>query len=193
MIEVKMTFASLGEMMAALGGTHTSALLTPKMSESDLKAALAAAQPAPVGQAIGAVSAPTPADVQPAAPAAPVNEGQQAKKTRKKADPVAPAPTPTAEAAAQDAKDEAPAAPAAAEAPATATIDDVRNAMGAYVKAFGMAAAQEDGPKLLVSLFGEGVTKISAIPNDAASYAKALAAVVDMTKSNPNKRPAVAA
>lgn len=70
------------------------------------------------------------------------------------------------------------------------TADDVRRAMGDYVKKFGMAAAQEDGPALLKGLFGEGVGKISAIPADGLE--QALIKITEMTVTNPHKRAVVA-
>jgi hypothetical protein len=90
--------------------------------------------------------------------------------------------------AAQDAEDEA----AEAEAVATpeATADDVRAALGKYVKAYGMPAAMEDGPKVLALLFGDKVAKISDIPADPASYAKAVAGIDEMLVKNPYKREA---
>jgi hypothetical protein len=90
--------------------------------------------------------------------------------------------------AAQDAEDEA----AEAEAVATpeATADDVRAALGKYVKAYGMPAAMEDGPKVLALLFGDKCAKISDIPADPASYAKAVAGIDEMLVKNPYKREA---
>lgn len=96
-------------------------------------------------------------------------------------EPVEP-PLPPVEAAAQPEPVEPP--------PLEVTADDVRRAMGDYVKAFGMAAAQEDGPALLRSLFGADVAKISAIPADG--FAKAYRAIVGMTEQNPHKRAKVA-
>ncbi len=96
--------------------------------------------------------------------------------------PVEP-PLPPVEAVAQP-------EPANEPPPVGVTADDVRRAMGDYVKAFGMAAAQEDGPALLRSLFGADVAKISAIPADG--FAKAYRAIVGMTEQNPHKRAKVA-
>ena len=80
---------------------------------------------------------------------------------------------------------EEPAAP-----PPAATIDDVRKAMGEYVKVYGMAAAQEDGPKLLRQLFGESVAKISSIPADG--YGLAVEEINAMIAANPHGRTKVA-
>jgi hypothetical protein len=90
--------------------------------------------------------------------------------------------------AAQDAEDEATEAEAVATPEATA--DDVRAALGKYVKAYGMPAAMEDGPKVLALLFGDKCAKISDIPADAASYAKAVAGIDEMLVKNPYKREA---
>lgn len=89
----------------------------------------------------------------------------------------------------QDAADEA--AETAATRKADATLDDVRGALGDYVAKFGMAAAQEDGPKVLKLLFGDGVAKISTIPEGADNFARAVAGVREMTEKNPFKREAV--
>ena len=92
----------------------------------------------------------------------------------------------TAEDAAQDAADEA------AEVEATKepelTHDDVRAALQKYLTAYGTPAAMEDGPKVLTMLFGAEVTKVSAVPGDQASLAKAVAGIEEMTTKNPFKR-----
>lgn len=80
----------------------------------------------------------------------------------------------------QDAADEAE--ESAAEAAATVSYDDVRGALGAYVKKFGMPAAQEDGPKII------GYPKISDIPDDQEKLAKALDAVSMALETNPFSR-----
>ena len=92
----------------------------------------------------------------------------------------------TAEDAAQDAADEA------AEVEATKgpelTHDDVRAALQKYLTAYGTPAAMEDGPKVLTMLFGAEVTKVSAVPGDQASLAKAVAGIEEMTHKNPFSR-----
>jgi hypothetical protein len=91
--------------------------------------------------------------------------------------------------AAQDALDEALETAAAREAGGGAkTLDDVRAALGKYVKAFGMAAAQEDGPRVLSMVCGDGVTKISAVPDD--KIAAVIAGIEEMLVKNPFKRAA---
>ncbi len=97
----------------------------------------------------------------------------------------APVVAPAAEPVAADPTIEEPVAP-----PPAATIDDVRKAMGDYVKVYGMAAAQEDGPALLRTLFGDGVAKISSIPADG--YGLAVEEIKAMTAKNPHGRAMVA-
>lgn len=92
----------------------------------------------------------------------------------------------SAEDAAQDAADEA--AEVEETRDTAATADDVRAAMNRYVKAFGMAATQEDGPKILRGLFGDGVDKVSLIPAEAAAYARAAVAFDEAIASNPYNR-----
>lgn len=92
----------------------------------------------------------------------------------------------TAEDAAQDAADEA-AEVEATKAPEL-THDDVRAALQKYLAAYGTPAAMEDGPKVLTMLFGAEVTKVSAVPGDQESLAKAVAGIEEMTTKNPFKR-----
>lgn len=82
------------------------------------------------------------------------------------------------ETAQQDAKDEAADQPAAV----TLTQDSVRAMLGLYVQAFGMAAAQEDGPKVI------GHAKISEIPTDQPTLALAVLAIANAVEKNPHKR-----
>lgn len=71
------------------------------------------------------------------------------------------------------------------------THDDVRNALGAYVKAYGMAAAQADGPVLIGKVLGdETKTKVSDLPDDQEVLAKAVAGVQEMISKNPFGRAA---
>lgn len=73
------------------------------------------------------------------------------------------------------------------------THDDVRTALGAYVKKFGMPAAQEDGPRVLVLAFGEGKAKVSDIPDTQEALGKAVAGINEMLEKNPFNRTAVEA
>lgn len=94
----------------------------------------------------------------------------------------------TEEDATQDAADEA--AEAEVTKPAELTHDDVRAALQKYLTAFGTPAAMEDGPKVLTMMFGAEVTKVSAVPNDQASLAKAVAGIEEMLTKNPFARQA---
>ncbi|MFY7925550.1 MAG: hypothetical protein ACOVN5_07045 [Aquidulcibacter sp.] len=72
----------------------------------------------------------------------------------------------------EEAQDQADEAAEADQGPGrTFTADDVRDAMGLYVNKFGMDAAQEDGPGLLVDVLGAPPAgnlfwKLSIIPAD---------------------------
>lgn len=119
-----------------------------------------------------------------------------------KAEASAPAPEPVAlistgeeridpaspEDAAQDAADEA------AEAEATKapelTHEDVRDALKKYVAAYSFPFALEDGPKVLKMLFGPEAGKVSDIPGDQESLAKAIAGIEEMLTKNPFRREA---
>ena len=79
--------------------------------------------------------------------------------------------------AAQDAADEA--AEVAATRKPDLTHDDVRQALGAYVKAFGMPAAMEDGPKLI------GFPKVSDIPAEQEPLGAAVQAITAAIEANP--------
>lgn len=98
----------------------------------------------------------------------------------------------TPEVEAQDAADEKAEADAVKEASGNKlTLDDVRAALGDYVKKFGMPAAQEDGPKVITLMFGEGKVKVSDIPDDQAALEKAVAGVREMIAKNPYSRAKV--
>lgn len=174
----KEQLAAVAEFAAKLAESAPTRAELDKMNASETASLLGPVQAPPVVDA--AVSVPTTA----ALPNEPPKKGRKKAEAAPAATEQAPAPAP--EAAAQDVRDEAPAAPAA-----DATIDDVRAALGVYVKKFGLPAAQADGPKLLGELFGEGCKKVSDIPNTPAAYAKAVAAVNEMVEKNPNKREAV--
>ena len=95
----------------------------------------------------------------------------------------------TAETAAADDQDEADQADAeASEAEVQYTHDDVRAALSKYMKKFGIGPTQIDGPRVLGMMFGEGVTKVSDVPNDQKSLAKAVAGIEEMTAKNGFKR-----
>ena len=116
-------------------------------------------------------------------------EGTGADCTRADVGAVQASPSGTAETEAQDDADEQ--AESAARK-TERTHDDVRAVLGRYVQKFGMDAAQEDGPKVITMLFGEGRSKVSDIPEDQDSLAKAVAGVDEMLVKNPFKRAGVA-
>lgn len=73
------------------------------------------------------------------------------------------------------------------------TLDDVRNALGAYVKKYGMAAVQADGPKVIsLVLKDEKKVKVSDIPDDQKVIQAVLDGVAEMTAKNPFSRDLVA-
>ncbi|MGE0211800.1 MAG: hypothetical protein AB7S41_08915 [Parvibaculaceae bacterium] len=136
--------------------------------------------PNAVGTVVGSTAAETMAE--------PVADKPKATRTRRAKDdkPATEGPTDSAETAAADAADEA--AEQAAATKKELTHDDVRAALGEYVRRFGMAAAQEDGPKVITLMFGEGKTKVSDIPTDQASLQKAIDGIGEMLAKNPYKR-----
>lgn len=120
------------------------------------------------------------ADAADAAQAAPTEAPANISTGEERIDPA------TAEDAAQDAADEA--AEAEVVKPKELSHDDVRAALQKYVTRFGMAAAMEDGPKVFTMLFGDEVVKVSAVPADQDSLAKAVAGIEEMLTKNPFKR-----
>jgi hypothetical protein len=60
---------------------------------------------------------------------------------------------------------------------ATATIDELRAVFNDFVTKFGLAKAQDEGPRILERIFGSGVVQMSAVPNDPHKLAEAVAAV----------------
>jgi hypothetical protein len=102
-------------------------------------------------------------------------------------------PAVSAEDAAQDEADEAAEVEENRDTAKPLTHDDVRGALGVYVRRYGLPAAQEDGPKLLKLLFPEGdVVKTSDIPVDQDTLRRVIAGVDEMITKNPYKRAAVA-
>jgi hypothetical protein len=99
-------------------------------------------------------------------------------------DPNNPDVTDDAETAEADAADEA--AETAAASTGKLTLDDVRNTLSLYVKAYGLAAAQEDGPLIISSVCGEGKVKVSDVADD--QIADVIAAIKAAGKANTYKR-----
>jgi ribosomal protein S20 len=92
-----------------------------------------------------------------------------------------------------DAQDQADEKAEVEETKKELTHDDVRAALGTYVKKFGMDATQIDGPKVFKLIFGEKVAKISDIPPDQESLQKAVDGLNEMLAKNPYGREAVKA
>lgn len=96
----------------------------------------------------------------------------------------------------QDEADEADETAAAVEdrpADKKLTHDDVRSSLGAYVKLYGMAAAQEDGPKVIaLALKNPEIVKVSAIPETQEALGAVVAGIDEMTRKNPFQRDKVA-
>jgi hypothetical protein len=91
---------------------------------------------------------------------------------------------------AADAADEA-AETAAAKAPdAAPTVEAIRDVLGLYQKIYGLPATMEDGPKILSEVCGEGVVKVSAVPDD--KIAAVIAALKKAGNENRFGRTAVA-
>lgn len=152
------------------------------------------------------VAAPTATVVnapEPAADPAPTTRKRRTK-AEMEADKAAPAPTAAIstgaervgpeddpETVAQDEADEAAEAEANRPPAAPATRDDVRAALGDYVRVYGMAAAQQDGVLLFKKVFGDEIDRVSAIPDDPAAFAQAVAAIRAMVVDNPYGRSKV--
>lgn len=105
------------------------------------------------------------------------------------------APAEESEVAAQDAADEKAEAEAASDG--KLTHDDLRQAMGLYVKTYGIAATQEDGTKIFESTLGpapagEKSWKLSLVPDDQGALMKAVHAWSEAVESNPFDRAKVA-
>jgi hypothetical protein len=105
-------------------------------------------------------------------------------------DPDNPDEVDSPEDAAQDAADEAAEAAAVKEAKGgKLTLDDVRTTLGIYVKAYGMDAAQKDGPAVIAEVCGGA--KVSDIPDDKIE--EVIAAIKAAGKANRfNRAPLVA-
>lgn len=99
------------------------------------------------------------------------------------------------ETVAQDTADEAAEVEAARDPVKPLTLDDVRQAVGEYVKKFGMPATQEDGVKIFVQALGnppasEPIWKMSILPDDQDVLGKAVAGWKAAIEGNPYGRAA---
>ena len=99
-------------------------------------------------------------------------------------------PEDDAETVEQDAADEKAETEAARDPEKPLTLDDVRGALGAYVKKYGMESAQQDGPKVLKLVCGDACAKISDIPDDQAKIKGVVDGINEMTAKNPFQRTA---
>lgn len=134
-----------------------------------------ATAPSPVAEAPKKRGRPKKAD---AAPPAPEGNGNISESPEDRTDPQNPEPADDAETQAADAADEAAETAAAKVANGgKLTHDDVRDVLGKYKTAYGMEAAMVDGPVILQEVCGEGVVKISSIPEDK------IGAVIDAVKA----------
>jgi hypothetical protein len=98
---------------------------------------------------------------------------------------------------AQDAADEAAEVEAARDPVKPLTLDDVRQAVGEYVKRYGMPATQEDGVNIFVQALGnpptgEPIWKMSILPDDQDVLGRAVAGWKAAIEGNPYGRKAVA-
>jgi hypothetical protein len=96
----------------------------------------------------------------------------------------------------QDIQDEIAEVEAARDPVNPLTVDDVRQALGGYVKKYGTPAALEDGAKLLAQALGnppegEPIWKMSILPDDQDALRKAAEAVAAAIEGNPFSREAV--
>lgn len=146
--------------------------------------------------------------VSPAAPAAPETPPADVEAPKRRGRPktvVEPAPQPAPEPAPipaitatpedrvnpEDEADEAAEQAQEAEARPQTTREDVRAAIAGYLKRYGHPAGETDIPKLLQDLFGEGVVRLSLIPDDPAVFDRCIAALKAATANNPFKRAVV--
>lgn len=144
-----------------------------------------------------------PAQTTAAAPAEEPKRGRGRPSTKKDAPQISAnpenriGPEDTPETAAQDKADEQAEVEAAREPEKPLTREDVKVAMMAYVKKFGMPATQEDGPKIYVEALGappagEEYWKLSLVPDDQTALGKVVATWKKATELNPLKRTPVA-
>jgi hypothetical protein len=140
---------------------------------------------------------------EPETPAEPKKRGRPSKKAEPKAEAEPQIRTQPEnrveepeEDAIQDIQDEIAEVEAARNPVAPLTVDDVRQALGGYVKKFGTPAALEDGAKLLAQALGtppegEPIWKMSILPDDQDALRKAAETVNAAIEGNPFSREAV--
>lgn len=96
----------------------------------------------------------------------------------------------------QDAEDEAAEVEEHRDQAAPLTVDDVKAVVGDYVARYGMAAVQEDGPKIFVEALGnppagQAYWKMSILPDDQAKLARVVEVWKKAVALNPLKREVV--
>jgi len=101
-----------------------------------------------------------------------------------------------ADVADQDAADEAAEVEEHRDPANPLTIDDVKSVVGKYVARYGMAAVQEDGPKIFVEALGappagQSYWKMSILPDDQAKLAHVVKVWERAVAENPMKRDVV--
>jgi outer membrane biosynthesis protein TonB len=110
---------------------------------------------------------------------------------------VTPEPEPSeepVEVQAADVADEAAESAAIKAEDPKLTHDDIRQELGAYMKKYGMPAAQEDGPRLFKIIFPDATpAKISDIPGTQEDLNKVLAGIREMSAKNPYARTVISA
>ena len=96
----------------------------------------------------------------------------------------------------QDAEDEAAEVEAKRDPKKPLTVEDVRNAMTAYVTAYGLPATQEDGPLIFTEALGappagESYWKLSLLPDDQDKLQRVVDTWAKALELNPKKRARV--
>lgn len=163
---------------------------------SQFAAGLVASNVPAIVTATPAASAPKPAAAEtPTTPDKPARGRGGKKATTAEQVQATPVQEP-AGAEAQDAADEAAEVEETRDTANPLTLEDVKFAMNGYVKKFGMAATQEDGPKIFVEALGKPPTgepywKLSLVPEDQEKYAQIIATWRKATELNPLKRTPV--
>lgn len=146
-----------------------------EVEEDEAAEAAEAAQRAGVEPA-----APEPVIEEPPAPVQQISAGEE------RIDPAADPEPPAADIFAE------PAPPAEPK-----TLEDVKRALGAYVTAFGMAAAQTDGQLIFREVLGappagETAWRMTLIPADGGKFDAVVAAIERAIAVNPYKRERIA-
>ncbi len=187
-----------GELSAALDARTSGAGKPTAPLQAAAAPAAAASEPSPLALAASAGAAPSASPSDATKPKAETAKERKAREAAEKKDrearQISDNPENRANPAdeAQDAEDDTAAGEAVTGSESKLTHDDVRNALGGYVKKYGMEMAQVDGPATIERRFGKGKVKVSDIPDTQEDLAQAVADVHEMIAKNPYKRTAVA-